>query len=157
MLGRKRLYPGGIMSDDTMHHSGDPALSDALQRFERAEAELEETEERRRRLADEAAKAAAELDSTLDHAIRKSIDERDRLEEELAVVADHISRLESIRARSAGRNGRVTVTAAPQLSEMGEESSFAVAEGAETDESADYVSRWSELTKSRDGDTALSS
>jgi septal ring factor EnvC (AmiA/AmiB activator) len=157
MLGRKRLYPGGIMSDDTMHHSGDPALSDALQRFERAEAELEETEERRRRLADEAAKAAAGLDSTLDHAIRKSIDERDRLEEELAVVADHISRLESIRARSAGRNARVTVTAAPQLSDLSEEGSFAVAEGAETDESADYVSRWSELTKSRDGDSALSS
>ena len=145
------------MADDTMHHSGDPVLSDALQRFERAEAELEETEERRRRLADEAAKAAAELDSTLDHAIRKSIDERDRLEEELTVVADHISRLESIRARSAGRNGRVTVTAAPQVSDLGEEGSFAVAAGAETDESADYVSRWSELTKSRDGDTALSS
>jgi len=146
------------MADDTMHHSGDPALTDALQRFERAEAELEETEERRRRLADEAARAAAELDSTLDQAIRKSIDERDRLEEELAVVTDHIGRLESIRARSAGRNGRVTVTAAPQLGDLTEEGSFAVGEGAETDESTDYVSRWSELTKSRDGDSsALSS
>jgi len=40
------------MADDTMHHSGDPALSDALQRFERAEAELEETEERRRHPAE---------------------------------------------------------------------------------------------------------
>ncbi|HET6712406.1 MAG TPA: hypothetical protein VFI59_01670 [Actinomycetota bacterium] len=35
------------MADDTVHHSGDPALGDALQRFERAQAELEETEERR--------------------------------------------------------------------------------------------------------------
>jgi hypothetical protein len=32
----------------SLHRSGDPALRDALQRFERAEAELEETEERRR-------------------------------------------------------------------------------------------------------------
>jgi len=147
----------GIMADDIVNHRSDPLLDGALERFERAEAELEETDERRRRLADEAARAAAELESTLDEAIRKSIGERDRLEEELAVVADHISRLESIRARSAGRNTRVTVTAAPQLSDLGEEGSFAVGERAETDESADYVSRWSELTKSRDGDTALSS
>ena len=94
----------GIMADDIVNHRSDPLLDGALERFERAEAELEETDERRRRLADEAARAAAELESTLDEAIRKSIGERDRLEEELAVVADHISRLESIRARSAGRN-----------------------------------------------------
>ena len=138
------------MADDIVNHRSDPLLDGALERFERAEAELVETEERRRRLADDAARAAAELESTLDEAIRKSIDERDRLEEELAAVVDHIARLESIRARSAGRNGRVTVTAAPQLSDLGEAD-------AETDEQVDYVSRWSELTKSRDGDSALSS
>jgi len=43
---------GGIMADDTMHHFGDPALSDALQRFERAEAELDETEQRRPHLVE---------------------------------------------------------------------------------------------------------
>lgn len=82
----------------------DPAFDGALERFERAEAELEETEDRRRRLADEAARAAAELESTIDQAIRSSLLERDRLEEELAAVLDHIARLESIRARSSGRD-----------------------------------------------------
>ena len=40
----------GMMADDIVHHRSDPLLDGALERFERAEAELEETEERRRRL-----------------------------------------------------------------------------------------------------------
>lgn len=69
-------------------------------------------------MIDEAARAAAELDSTLDQSIRKSFAERDRLEEELAASIDHNARFESVRARSADRNGSVTVTAAPQVSDL---------------------------------------
>lgn len=143
------------MADDIVHHRSDPLLDGALERFERAEAELEETEERRRRLADEAARAAAELESTLDQAIRKSIDDRDRLEEELAAVVDHITRLESIRARSGGRNTAVTVTAVPRLSEERDEDTLEASEGSEAKEA--YEGQWYELMKSRDGDTAFSS
>ena len=101
------------MADDTLRHEGDPLLDGALARFERAEAELEETEERRRRLADEAARAAAELESTLGQAIDTSLAERDRLEDELAAVLDHIARLEAIRTRSSSRGGDVIVSAGP--------------------------------------------
>jgi hypothetical protein len=102
---------GGIMGDDTWKQRADPVFDGALERFERAEAELEETEERRRRLAEEAARAAAELESTVDQAIRSSLAERDRLEDELAAVLDHIARLESIRARSSNRGTNVTAAA----------------------------------------------
>jgi len=143
------------MADDIVHHRSDPLLDGALERFERAEAELEETEERRRRLADEAARAAAELDSTLDQAIRKSIDDRDRLEDELAAVVDHITRLEAIRTRSAGRNTAVTVTAVPRASEDRGEDTL---EGSEDSEPKDaYEEQWYDLMKSRDGNSAFSS
>lgn len=89
------------MADDILRE-GDAALDGALGRFERAEAELDETEERRRRLVEEAAVAAAELERITAASISTAIATRDRLEEELAIVVDHITRLEAIRARSAG-------------------------------------------------------
>ena len=140
------------MADDTLRTTADPTLDGALERFERAEAELEETEERRKRLSDEAARAAAELESTLDQAIRKAIDERDRLEEELAAVVDHIAKLEAIRTRSGKRNSAVTLTAVPKDTEDGDGS-----EGTEGATKDAYEDQWYELMKSRGDDAAFSS
>jgi hypothetical protein len=101
-----------IMSQVTLRGGVDPTLDGALDRFERVESELEEAEERRRMLADEAARAASELESVLNESIGKAIATRDRLEEELAVVIDHISRLEAVRSRSSRTTTPVVIDAA---------------------------------------------
>jgi hypothetical protein len=138
------------MADDTLRHA-DPELDGAIKRFERAESELEEHEERRRRLADEADRAAFELEATLDQGIRNAIEQRDRIEEELAAVLDHLARLEAIRARSSGR---ATVAADPappvDLEAASSEPSSTDGEGAEA-----YEDKWYELMKSRDDDSAF--
>ncbi len=137
------------MSDDTLRHA-DPDLDGAIERFERAESELEEHEERRRRLAEEADRAASELEATLEQGIRNAIEQRDRLEEELAAVLDHLARLEAIRARSGGR--RDAEVPAPTV-DLGAASSEAApseptvsetpAEGAGATEA--YEDKWYEL------------
>jgi hypothetical protein len=101
-----------IMSQVTLRGGVDPTLDGALDRFERVESELEEAEERRRMLADEAARAASELESVLNESIGKAIATRDRLEEELAVVIDHISRLEAVRSRSSRTTTPVVIDSA---------------------------------------------
>jgi len=121
------------MADETMRTTVDPALDGALERFERAEAELGETDARRQRLADEAARAASELESVLGESIAKAIATRDRLEDELAVVTDHIDRLETMRARSAKTSSATTVRTA--------------AGGAED--------QWDRLLRSRDDDEPI--
>jgi hypothetical protein len=121
------------MADETIRTTVDPALDGALERFERAEAELEETDARRQRLADEAARAASELESVLGESIDKAISTRDRLEDELAVVTDHISRLEAMRARSERTSGAPTVQT--------------VGAGAED--------QWDRLLRSRDEDEPI--
>ena len=100
------------MADENLRDGADPALDGALDRFERIESELEETEERRRKLTEEAARAASELESVLNESIGKAIATRDRLEEELAVVIDHISRLEAVRSRSSRTTTPVVIDAA---------------------------------------------
>jgi septal ring factor EnvC (AmiA/AmiB activator) len=140
------------MADDTLRQDGDPLLDGALARFERAEAELEETEERRRRLADEAARAAAELESTLDQAIRTSLAERDRLEDELAAVLDHIARLEAIRTRSSGRDDVVVTTSRAH----GEDHEIQIASDETAEDSVSLPDQhWRDLIRSRE-DSAIS-
>ena len=121
------------MADETMRTTVDPALDGALERFERAEAELGETDARRQRLADEAARAASELESVLGESIAKAIATRDRLEDELAVVTDHINRLETMRARSSKTSCAPTVRTATG--------------GAED--------QWDQLLRSRDDDQPI--
>ncbi|HET9310856.1 MAG TPA: hypothetical protein VFP41_06490 [Actinomycetota bacterium] len=139
------------MADDTLRHA-DAELDGAIQRFERAESELEENEERRRRLAEEAERAASELEATLDHGIRNAIEKRDRIEEELAAVLDHLARLEAIRARSSGRAGRGAAEPAPpvELEAAASEPSSTGEGGAEA-----YEDKWYEMMKSRDKDSAF--
>jgi septal ring factor EnvC (AmiA/AmiB activator) len=137
---------------DHIERIDDQALDGALGPFERAEAELEETEQRRRQLAEEAARAASELESTLAESIRASVEKRDRLEEELALVIDHISRLEAMRAKSAGRRalGAETSPAASFLD------LDRTADAAERDgDDGPHEERWSELTNLADDDSAL--
>ncbi|HWC71955.1 MAG TPA: hypothetical protein VG993_12400 [Actinomycetota bacterium] len=140
------------MADDTLRR--DTALDGALERFERAEAELEETEERRRRLAEEAARAASELETTLEHGIRTALEERDRLEGELAAVLDHIARLEAMRARSSGRvaDGASTAEPAPTI-DLDREAPPPSSTGDGGTEA--YEDKWYELMRSRDDDTAF--
>jgi hypothetical protein len=97
---------------------------------------------------EEAARAAAELESTLDRAIRSSIAQRDRLEDELAAVTDHIARLESIRARSSGRNTEPVITA-------GSSSDDAPHAAAGADDHASAEGHWLDLSTRRE-DSALS-
>jgi chromosome segregation ATPase len=142
------------MADDTLIRA-DAALDGALERFERAEAELEETEARRLRLADEAARAASELEATLEQGIRTALEERDRLEEELAAVVDHITRLETIRTRSSGR---ADPSAAPESAPTIDLDREAPEPSGTSDEqTAAYEDKWYELMKSRDDDTAYTS
>ena len=135
------------MAEDTVGTT-DPLLDGALERFERAEAELEETEERRRRLSDEASRAASELRAVLDSSIEKAIARRDQLEEELAVVLDHIARLEAMRNRSSGTPETTVET--PEIHRA--ESTVDL---ADDDGAAAYAGRWDDLTKSRDGSVAF--
>lgn len=137
------------MGDDSWQYRADTMFDGALERFERAEAELEETEERRRRLAEEAARAAAELESTVDQAIRSSLVERDRLEGELAAVLDHIARLESIRARSSSRGTAVTAVAADRPVEDPSDEAGVVSGDQRTD-GADSAEQLYELIRSRE-------
>ena len=97
------------MADENLRDGADATLDGALDRFERIESELEETEERRRELTAKAARAASELEAVLDESIGKAIATRDRLEDELAVVVDHISRLEAVRSRSSRATKPVAV------------------------------------------------
>lgn len=137
---------------DHIERIDDQALDGALGRFERAEAELEETEQRRRQLADEAARAASELETTLAESIRASLEKRDRLEEELALVLDHISRLEAMRAKSAGRRA----AGADQSASAGFLDLDRTADASERDgDDGPHEERWSELTNLRDDDSAL--
>ena len=138
------------MAEDTWQHRTDPVFDGALERFERAEAELEQTEERRRRLADEAARAAAELESTLDQAIRSALGERDRLEDELAAVLDHIARLESIRARSSSRGTHVIAATDPRAAEEPDDEAEVVAHEAERPDGAASAEALYELIRSRE-------
>jgi len=139
------------MADDTLRHA-DAELDGAIQRFERAESELEENEERRRRLAEEAERAASELEATLDQGIRNAIEKRDRIEEELAAVLDHLARLEAIRARSSGRTADGAAEPAPpvDLEAAASEPSSTGEGGAEA-----YEDKWYEMMKSRDKDSAF--
>jgi chromosome segregation ATPase len=142
------------MADDTLRHA-DPDLDGAIERFERAETELEEHEERRRRLAEEANRAASELEATLEHGIRNAIEQRDRLEEELAAVLDHLARLEAIRARSGGRRDAVEPARTVDLEAAPSEpavSEAAASESPATEAEATeaYEDKWYELMKSRD-------
>ena len=140
------------MADETMRTTLDPAIDGALERFERAEAELEETEERRRRLADEAASAAADLESVLGESIAKAIATRDRLEDELAVVTDHLTRLESMRARSSG--DAIGAASRVQIEHtIGVEHTIDVASADGSAEPA--VDQWDQLLRSRDDDAPV--
>lgn len=146
------------MADETMRTTLDPAIDGALERFERAEAELEETDERRRQLADQAARAAADLEAVLGESIAKVVATRDRLEEELAVVQDHLGRLESMRARSAGGTTSAASAASTASTVQVEhtievEHTIDVASEDEDDEPA--VDQWDQLLRSRDDDTAV--
>ncbi len=135
------------MADDTMHHPGDLTLHDALERLERAEAELEQTEEHRRRLADEATRAASELESVLGDSIGKAISKRDRLEEELAAVLDHIARLEAIRARSTGEAASVAVRSGSTAPIVHTDDEAPEDDGQR---GSAHEDQWHELMKSRD-------
>jgi DNA repair exonuclease SbcCD ATPase subunit len=136
----------GIMADENLRDGADPVLDGALDRFERIESELEETEERRRKLTEKAARAASELESVLNESIGKAIATRDRLEDELAVVVDHISRLEAVRARSS----RTTTPDAVEVHR--DPTNPGVEPGGEA-----YEEQWHELMKSRDGDSTFTS
>jgi chromosome segregation ATPase len=141
----------GIMADENLRDGADPALDGALDRFERIESELEETEERRRELAAKAARAAAELESVLSQSIGKAVATRDQLEEELAAVVDHISRLEAVRSRSS----RAT-TAPVEVEDGGDTLTPASAPDDEKAGEA-YEEQWYELMKSRENDSSFTS
>lgn len=146
---------GGIMADH-IERLDDQALDGALGRFERAEAELEKTEQRRRQLADEAARAASELETTLAESIRASLEKRDRLEEELALVVDHISRLETMRATSASRRAAgADQSASASFLDLDRSTGGAKSHGEDDPQGDPHQERWSELTKLRDDDSAL--
>jgi hypothetical protein len=138
------------MADQNLRDGADPALDGALDRFERIESELEETEERRRKLAEKAARAASELESVLNESIGKAIATRDRLEEELAAVVDHISRLEAVRFRSS------RATSSPISPEGGDTPSPALEPDGEKTGQA-YEEQWYELMKSRENDSTFTS
>jgi hypothetical protein len=140
------------MADEHRRDDVDPALGGALDRFERIESELEETEERRRKLAAKAARAAAELESVLNESIGKSIATRDRLEEKLAAVIDHISRLEAVRSRSS----RATTTPISLEGDGDDTLTPAFGPGGEKSGEA-YEEQWYELMKSRENDSTFSS
>jgi hypothetical protein len=100
------------MADDSGLGPADPTVDDAVRRFERAETALEETEDRRRAAIDEARRAASDLERVLDGSIAAAVAERDRLEDELAAVLDHLARLESMRGRREAI-GRLAATVVP--------------------------------------------
>jgi len=139
------------MADENLRDGADPALDGALDRFERIESELEETEERRRKLTEKAARAASELESVLNESIGKAIATRDRLEEELAVVIDHISRLEAVRSRSSR-----PPTAPISLEDGGNPLSPALETGVERAGEA-HEEQWYDLMKSRESHSTFSS
>jgi hypothetical protein len=139
------------MADEKLRDGADPALNGALDRFERIEVELEETEERRRELTEKAARAASELESVLNESIGKAIARRDQLEEELAAVIDHISRLEAVRSRSS------RATPAPISLETGGDTLTPALE-PDGDKPGDaYEEQWYELMKSRENDSTFTS
>ena len=138
------------MADEKLHDGADPALDGALDRFERIESELEETEERRRKLTEKAARAASELESVLNESIGKAIATRDRLEEELAAVIDHISRLEAVRSRSS------RTTTAPISLETAWRHRPALEPAGDKPGDA-YEEQWYELMKSRENDSTFTS
>jgi hypothetical protein len=137
------------MADENLRDGADPALDGALDRFERIESELEETEERRRKLAAKAASAASELESVLNESIGKAIATRDRLEEELAAVVDHISRLEAVRSRSS------RATPAPISLETAGDTPALEPAGDKPGDA--YEEQWYELMKSRENDSTFTS
>jgi DNA repair exonuclease SbcCD ATPase subunit len=141
------------MADENLRDGADPALDGALDRFERIESELEETEERRRKLTEKAARAASELESVLNESIGKAIATRDRLEEELAAVIDHISRLEAVRSRSS----RATPAPAPvSLEARGDILTPALEPDGEKTGDA-HEEQWYELMKARENDSTFTS
>jgi len=140
------------MAKDSLLTNDESVIDGALERFERAEAELGEVEERRKHAVDEAARAAAELDSVVNESVQKAIVRRDQLEEELAAVVDHIARLEAMRSRPAAQASTLDAPVTGPVAQGDE-----VEQGSADDDAAAYEDSWYEQLKSRNGKSAFTS